>query len=237
MDALELHVQQARLEQRRQLRARRMDELLEGIETARQLVDRRRDVDGVAGPRAADPVLRAAEFARALRLAAPALHQALVHLADEPQGKREGFQPVEAIHHGIDVVGDFADVVDRLAGGGVRLEAQEIGQGGLGAFDLRGQHRLLADVHVEEERVVGQEEGNAVQTAHRPVGGAQALGKRSKQDRRLGRERRRDEGPVPFVAGDDVLVPAEAVGGWGVHSLLWRVIKDAAAGLIRKAYL
>ncbi|HTE81166.1 MAG TPA: hypothetical protein VK634_10810, partial [Reyranella sp.] len=35
--------------------ARRMDELLEGIEAAGQLVDRRRDVDGVAGPRAADP--------------------------------------------------------------------------------------------------------------------------------------------------------------------------------------
>jgi len=60
----------------------------------------------------------------------------------------DGFEALEAMHRRSDVVRDFADIVDGLPSLGLRLEAEKVGERGLRAFDLRGEDRLLADVHI-----------------------------------------------------------------------------------------
>ena len=77
-----------------------------------------------------------------------------------------------------DVVRDLHDVVERNAGRFVQLEEQEVRERRLGPLDLRGQHRLLADVGVEEERPVREQGRDAVEAAdgeHRGLEGALAL--------------------------------------------------------------
>ena len=54
--------------------------------------------------------------------------------------------------HGGNVVRNLADIVQWNAGRFLGFEEQQIRQGGLGALDLGGQHRFLADVHVKEDR-------------------------------------------------------------------------------------
>jgi len=51
----------------------------------------------------------------------------------------------------------------------VVFEEQEVRQRRLGAFDLRGEHRLLADVGVEKEAQVGQDRGQSVESPQRLV--------------------------------------------------------------------
>ena len=175
MDRLELDMEQPGLDESRQLRGVLVQEALELSEAAVEFGDRRRNEQGVAGPGAADPVLRAPEFAGALGPATTALEQPGVHLADEPERERQGLEPLQAMHHGVNVVRDLADVVDRLAGLGLGLEAQEVGQRRLRALNLGGEHRLLADVHVEEQLLARQEHGDAVKPAKGTLGEAQAL--------------------------------------------------------------
>ena len=70
-----------------------------------------------------------------------------------------------------DVVRDLDDVVERDAGRLLDLEEQQVGERGLRALDLRREHGFLADVGVEEERLVGQEGRDAVESAEREDGG------------------------------------------------------------------
>ena len=75
---------------------------------------------------------------------------------------------VKAIND-LSVVVDLLNIVNRGAWRSGILVLEEVGQGRLRALDLRGQQRLLADVHVEEERGVGQDGGHSIEPADRAV--------------------------------------------------------------------
>lgn len=86
------------------------------------------------------------------------------------------------------------DVHKRVTGLGVHLEQKEIVEGRLGAFDLRGENRLLADVHVQEQRSIRQPRRDAVETAQSPLRrGKPGHDGGCKRKRRVRRERRGNE--------------------------------------------
>ena len=124
VDRLELNMEQPRLDERREFRGLFMHEALKGIEACIDLVRRRRHEQGVAGARAADPVLRSAECAGGFGATAAALQQPGMHTADETKRQRQRLDPFQAMHHRIDVVRDLADVIDGPAGPRFGLEAQ-----------------------------------------------------------------------------------------------------------------
>ena len=78
MDAFELDVSQGRADERRRFFV--VEKFLEIIQTAHQLVGRRRYEQGVAGPSAADPVLRRPKLAGLLAAAAPLAEEDVVNL-------------------------------------------------------------------------------------------------------------------------------------------------------------
>src|SRR6266498_1531461 len=84
MDRLELIVNERQADQRREMRLG-VQELLEQVERGVHLRDRRRDVRRLRDLRSRlpDPVLHRAELARGAAIAAHALHQLTVQLADE----------------------------------------------------------------------------------------------------------------------------------------------------------
>jgi hypothetical protein len=182
MDGLELDMRQCRLEQRRGGLRLIVQEAFERPHARRDLLRRRRDESGIAGTRAADPVLTGTEFA-GIACAATAIRQEfLMHLAQKAQGEREAVaKSSQAVVHGSDVVADLAHVVEGDAGLFLHLEKQEVGEGRLRAFDHRREHRLLANVRVEKERDVGQEQRNAVQTAQSHQGIVKPLAERGDQ--------------------------------------------------------
>lgn len=59
--------------------------------------------------------------------------------------------------HGIDVAGDLGDIIAEAGGRAIDLVAQEIRKGGLGAFDLGGEHGFFPDVGVEEKTRIRKE--------------------------------------------------------------------------------
>ncbi len=129
---------------------------------------RRRHEDRVARAAAADPVLRAPELPRILAAAAPAREQHVVDLADQAVGERKALaQPSQPVLERGDVVRDLDHVVERHPGRLVELEEEQVGQRRLRALDLRREHRLLADVGIEEERLVRQERRDAVEPPER----------------------------------------------------------------------
>ena len=85
MQCLELHVQQARLDEGGQAGSIFVHEAFKCVEAGAELVDGRRHEQGIAWTRAANPVLRAPELAGALGAAASALQQPAMHLADQAQ--------------------------------------------------------------------------------------------------------------------------------------------------------
>lgn len=87
MDGLELNMQQTGLDECGQTRAVLVHETLQRIETAVHLGRGRWHEQGVAGTCAADPVLRAPEFAGTFRATPSALEQSRVHLTDQAQGQ------------------------------------------------------------------------------------------------------------------------------------------------------
>ena len=89
VDGLELHVRERRLDEHRQVVAVVVQEALQGGHAVGDGRVRRRHEDGVAGARAADPVLAAAELARVLVAAAAAREQLGVDLAHEARAQRE----------------------------------------------------------------------------------------------------------------------------------------------------
>ena len=120
---------------------------------------------GVARAGAADPVLAAAELARApsrCRARARGACAWISRIRRAHSGKPPR-RRAEAVLQRRDVVRDLHDVVERHAGGLLHLEEQQVGERGLRALDLGGEHRLLADVGVEEKIGVWQQSGDAVE--------------------------------------------------------------------------
>jgi len=133
-----------------------------------------------------------------------------VGLPDQAIGQREPFvQAREAVVERGDVVGHLDDVVQRHARRFVELEQEQVGERGLRALDLRRQHRLLAHVGVEEQGLVRQEGGDAVEPAdgqHRRL--EQLLQVAVEGQGRAGWQRRGDEGPQVLAADARDLVSA-----------------------------
>ena len=187
-----------------------MEEQLQRVHAGRDMPGRRRHEGGVAGARAADPVLAGAELAGVFAAAAALRQQFGVYLAEQAQGERKALaQALEPVVHGRDVVADFANVVDRYAGLLVEFEKQEVREGGLRAFDHRGEDRLFADIGVEEEGHVRQQGRDAVEAAESQQGVVEPFAQGGRpDDRRRRREVGRDEGPGLLADGRDRLVTA-----------------------------
>ena len=84
---------------------------------------------GVAGPRAADPVLSGAELARMFITAATAREQHFVDLPNEPQRQWKPLvQPAQTVVHGSYVIGYFLDVFDRDSRRFLAFEQEQIGE-------------------------------------------------------------------------------------------------------------
>ena len=166
MDRLELHVREPGAHQDRQPVIVGMQETLERRHAIGHGGVWRRDESGVAGAGAADPVLRAAELAGVLAAAPSARKQDGVDLTNEAVRERKAFpQSGEPMFQSRDVVRDLDDVVERHARRLVELEEEQVRERRLRALDLRREHGLLADVGVEEERLVRQQRRDAVQPA------------------------------------------------------------------------
>ena len=126
-------------------------------------------------------------------------------LADEPQRKRQRFEALKAVVHGRNVVDDLRHVVGESRAGTVELECQDIVEAALRTLNLRAENSLAANVHGDEEIGVREGATHAVQPADRLIGVGQQGDQRPELQRRVGRERRRDE---RAVAGQLVDVPA-----------------------------
>ena len=111
------------------------------LERRHQVIDERgrwRHEVRVAGPGAADPVLRSPEIAGLLLASATAREQLFVHLANQAIREREAAaEPAHPVLQSGDIVRHLHDVVERHAGCLFELEEQKVGQGGLGPLDLR----------------------------------------------------------------------------------------------------
>src|SRR5713101_174155 len=143
-----------------------MQQLLQVAHTLRHGLRRWRDEVRVSWASPRNPVLRAAERSGVLTAPTSAGEESFVDLADEAVRERESVaEPREAMVERDDVVGDLFDVVDGYAWGFLQLEEQEVGQRGLSALDLRGQHGFLPHVRVKEQVRIRQEGGDAIQAA------------------------------------------------------------------------
>jgi hypothetical protein len=163
VDRLELDVSERGADERRHGLV--VEKLLQCAEAVEDVVGRRRDEEGVAGARAADPVLRRAEFTGLFFAAATFGEELGVNFAQQAQRKwKPVLQAREPVIHGSDVVGDLLDVVEGDAGGGFVFEEEEFGEGGLGSFDLRGKQGLFPDVAVKKEVRVRQKAGDAAES-------------------------------------------------------------------------
>jgi hypothetical protein len=101
---------------------------------------------------------------------------------------------VEAVLECRHIGGDLLDVVEGDPGCGIQLEQEQIRQGGLCPLDLRGEHRLLPDVGVDEEGGVGEQGRDGIQATEGDQGEVEGLAERSRHvEGRRRRERLRDE--------------------------------------------
>ena len=87
------------------------------------------------------------------------------------KAERKGFclQFVQAMVHRGHVVDHFAHVHGPSECRLLDFILQQVGQRGLGSFDLAGEHGFLADVHRHEKVGVGEYFGCAVKPADGPV--------------------------------------------------------------------
>ncbi len=113
------------------------------------------NVDGVAGSAAAYPILAATRFAGLFVCAADAAHEARVGLVEKAHREGESAFAGElfaGVGERVEVVADLFDVgvvCGRGVGGG-GLVGEEVDEGGLCAFDLRGEYGLFAYEGVDE---------------------------------------------------------------------------------------
>jgi hypothetical protein len=93
---------------------------------------------------------------------------------EEPQADRESFRhALQTQIEGSEVVGRLFDIFDRDPCRDVVLEEEEIGERRLSALDLRGEHRLLADVAVEEVIWIRKEQGDSIEAPQSLIGTVQ----------------------------------------------------------------
>ena len=151
MDRLELHVRESGPDQRRET-AVVVQPSLQRRESARELVGGWGDEAGVAGPGAADPVLRSADFAGHFVLAANTPHQDSVRVAQEADTQRKSVRVrnlSSCVHEGIHVVADLPDIIRAFAS--VRgFESEDVAKRGLGSFNPGGDDRFLAHESVKK---------------------------------------------------------------------------------------
>ena len=200
MDGLELDMDEARLDQGRNLRRVGMDEFLQVGHEVGNLAGRRRHEHRVAGAAAADPVLRAPEFAGLPFAAASLRQQFLVNPPDQAQRDRKALPySREAVIHGRDVVRNVLNVVERHPRQLRPFEQQELGQRRLRALDLGREQCLFPDIHVEEQVGVRQDRGHAIEPAEREIGIIQQAVEPVHADRRRRRQGRRNKrfDPLP----------------------------------------
>ena len=218
VDSLELRVREPGLDHRSGETVLIVEEALQAVERGAHLVRWWRHEAGVARPGAADPVLGAAELPGRLVAAPCALHQDTVNFPDEPQreGELAAPEPLDAMLERCHVARDFPHLGHRGARYARGLEAQEVGEGGLGTLDGTREDGFLADVHVEQP--VGLERGGyafeAAKGASRRL--AQALQLGGEPERRVGRQAGGEEGRESFrsrLLAD----PAPGAGGSGRH--------------------
>ena len=135
MDGLELRVGEAGADEGGHVVV--VEKEFERTHASEDLIGRGRHEEGIAGARAADPVLRSAELAGLFLAAAAFREEDAMDFFDEAEGKGESFgEAFRAMLHGGDVVGDLGDVVERCAGGCIVFEEEEFRKGGLRALDL-----------------------------------------------------------------------------------------------------
>jgi hypothetical protein len=132
-----------------------------------------------------------------------------VDLAEKPHRHRQLGEPCQAVLHRAHVIHDLVDVSRAIRCQQLRLGGEQILQRALGALDLAREHRLLAHVHENKEVRVGQRLHGAVEPAQRTVGvGEQALQLAGNPDRRVRRQRRRQECAVAFRLAHEPTGPA-----------------------------
>lgn len=112
-------------------------------------------------------------------------------LLHQAQAERETLrQALQAMVQGRHIGGDFHHIVQRDARSLVVLESQQVGQRGLGVFDLRRQYGLFAHIGVDEKSRVRQQGSHPIQAPERQ----RSLLLQAKQARRLFDGRRGGQG-------------------------------------------
>lgn len=117
-------------------------------------------------------------------------------LADQAERHRQG-RLLEPVIHRADVVHDLLDVAELAVLPLPRFELEHIRQRRLRPLDLRAEHRLLPDVHRDEEVWVRQDPGDPVQASEGEVRRREEPDELAVElDRRLRRKWGRLEGDV-----------------------------------------
>ena len=174
VDGLELDMGERGPQQEGQAAGVVVQEFFQRAHARLNLLGRGRDEVGIAGACAADPVLAAAELAGLLFAATTFRHERGVHFAKETVGERKTFADAgHAVLQGGDVIGDFHYVAERRAGSLGQLKEKEVGEGGLCALYLGGEHGLAPDIRVEKEMWVRQQGADAVQPSNGECGALQ----------------------------------------------------------------
>ena len=143
-------------------------------------------------------------------------------LADEAIRQRKLFSKtpqtmVERRH----VVRDLGRVVDRYSWRVLQFEEKKIRKRRLRTLDLGREHRFLADVGVEEKRVVRQQRRNTIEAAESQDGRFHGLLQGTVQDQSgFGRQRRRHESTNALLADTSHLITAAFSALHGRTSLL-----------------
>ena len=133
--------------------------------------------------------------------------------ANQADRNREFRQPVEAAAHSADVVHHFVHVAGPVRREDIRFGRQQVVQRTLRALDLAREHRFLANVHVYEQVRMGKRLNGPVQPSQGKVGlREQSLQRSGERDRRVGRERRRNKGPVAGRLKDVSACPRRRCG-------------------------
>ena len=217
VDGFELGMHQCNLHQRRQGRGRVvMNEALDIGQQIRHPLRRRRHKRGVAGPRAANPVLRTTQFAGLLAAAANAVEQQTVGIAQQAHADRQPRRIAQIVLHQPEcpqVIGHLFDIVG-VADGKTGLFVEQIDQRRLRALDLGSQQGFLADGAIEQpihRRHQPRHPGQASQSQlRRPIARLEAGGR---QNRLARRQRQRDKCLNSFAQGGGSSVSAGAAHG------------------------
>jgi len=120
----------------------------------------------IAGTRAADPVPGPPKLAGHHGSSTAARQQTGVHLAHETVRQWEAAaETIEAVIQGRHGVGGFEHIAHGGTGCASTVVEHQVGQRGLGAFDLGGQDRFYPHVAVYEEGGIRQQLRNRVEAA------------------------------------------------------------------------